>query len=186
MGQLRTLGLSHNHLSSVPPSLGTLHLCWQLHLDSNTLQQLPPSLAAMTALSDFSAADNQLQAAPPWLGTWTDLERLCLAGNYIGEVPPAALAPLTRLQELHLGSNLLTWLQLPCECDVGPRGAPCGCEARAPKSDRQRAVEALRKASGGGWRRRGRVGARWLAPWLVSQAQHRVVLAAYMKYTLHG
>ena len=100
----------------------------------------------MTALSDFSAADNQLQAAPPWLGTWTDLERLCLAGNYIGEVPPAALAPLTRLQELHLGSNLLTWLQLPCECDVGPRGAPCGCEARAPKSDRQRAVEALRKA----------------------------------------
>lgn len=66
------------------------------------------------------------------------LERLNLSGNYISEVKPSVLASLTCLQELKIGSNLLTCLHLP----VNPAGVS---RKEQQKSDRGSALEVLQK-----------------------------------------
>jgi internalin A len=108
-GHLTRLGLSHLHLSQLPPEIGRLIYLQSLELNGNQLQHLPTELGQLTSLQELGLSENQLTHLPAELGQLTSLQELSLFGNQLIQIP-GELGQLTSLQKLFLNENQLTVL----------------------------------------------------------------------------
>ena len=85
--QGKTLDLSGQRLTTLPPELGRLTALTRLDLANNRLTTLPPEIGQLTALTQLFLINNQLTTLPPELGRLTALRELFLAGNPLQEPP---------------------------------------------------------------------------------------------------
>lgn len=109
LNRLRTLRVTHNQLSELPQSLGTLSALTRLDLQENQLTDLPDSLAQLTQLQDLDLSHNQLQQLPAVIGNISALDELDVSYNQLTQLPDS-IGQLTTLTELDLRGNQLTGL----------------------------------------------------------------------------
>ncbi|MET0648934.1 MAG: COR domain-containing protein [Pyrinomonadaceae bacterium] len=102
----RTLNLSGQELTVLPPQLG--HLTNLVHLDisNNRLDSLPTVLWQLKGLKQLNLANNQLTALPADIRQLTNLKTLDLRNNNLTGIPPEVLE-LQHLSTLDLRDNPL-------------------------------------------------------------------------------
>jgi Leucine-rich repeat (LRR) protein len=132
---ITSLDVSNNMISALPEHLQRFHALTHLDVSTNQLSTLPVLLSALALLTDLRASDNSINHLPDALDL-PSLNSLSLCRNYLGKgLPPHfcqscqsslkvlrlsdnglgcggshvshALATLTALVELRLGSNSL-------------------------------------------------------------------------------
>ena len=108
LGQLETLKLQNNGLSSVADEVGRLEHLQVLLLEFNQLKEtLNPALSGCRSLTLLDASHNQLTGIPEVLAeAWGRLSRLVLHHNLLSSLP-SRLGQLSALTELDLHSNRL-------------------------------------------------------------------------------
>jgi len=74
--QLKTLNLSHNHLTQLPKSIGQLSALSQLNLSHNHLTSLPESFGQLSALTELNLEHNQLTSLPESLKQFLKQRRI--------------------------------------------------------------------------------------------------------------
>lgn len=110
MGQLHTLALGKNNLSSVPSNLGKMAELRELDLFMNKLRALPISEPAPPKLHSLMLRANRLaEVSETWLGL-TALTYLDISSNKVESL--AALANMARLTKLECSSCRLANLSL--------------------------------------------------------------------------
>eukprot|EP00095_Tigriopus_kingsejongensis_P011075 maker-scaffold23_size669530-snap-gene-5.21 protein:Tk11075 transcript:maker-scaffold23_size669530-snap-gene-5.21-mRNA-1 annotation:"protein toll" len=113
---LRTLDLSHNSFSQLPPrTFGQLRKLEHLNLANNNLNVIDDSaVAGLNSLTTLNLAHNQLVALPPKLLSTCcqHLQELHLQNNSLSGIPPGLLEGLEHLLVLNLSLNDITndWL----------------------------------------------------------------------------
>ena len=123
MVQLRSLNLSNNHLTAIPPEIGQLTKLQSLTLNGNYLTTLPPEIGGLTNLRELYLGENRINALPPEIGHLTYLTTLSVGPAYsrgereyiVSEVYqagdlsslPSEINKLTSLTELDLRYNPL-------------------------------------------------------------------------------
>jgi len=106
---LRDLDLSGNKLTTVPPSLLTLHGLRNLYVGGNDITHLPRGIKEFRKLRVFYLGGNKLRTIPDEISQLGHLIALILADNRL-ECLPEAICDLKRLQCLRLHHNRLTTL----------------------------------------------------------------------------
>ncbi|KAL1131431.1 hypothetical protein AAG570_011048 [Ranatra chinensis] len=104
---LRSLDLSANKLSCLPPTIGSFDALKSLVIDRNMLLDLPPEIGRLSKLEQFSATNNRIRTLPSELSRLANLKRVNLSNNEIEEFP-TALCSLKHLDALLLASNRIT------------------------------------------------------------------------------
>ena len=106
---LTSLDLGINQLTALPPEIWQLTNLTTLDLFGNQLTALPPEIGRLTNLTTLNLAAIQLSALPPEIGRLTNLTSLDLSGNGLTALPPE-IWQLTNLTTLGLGGTVLTTL----------------------------------------------------------------------------
>lgn len=106
---LRDLNLSGNRLTTVPPSLLSLHGLRNLFIGGNRITHLPRGIKEFKKLRVFYLGGNFLQQLPDEISHLSHLIALILADNQL-ECLPESICDLKRLQCLQLHQNRLTTL----------------------------------------------------------------------------
>ncbi len=86
---LKTLDLSWNGLTFLPPEFGALTELEVLILSKNYFEQIPPEVQKCRALKRFEIFYNPLRALPEWLAELPALELIRISQTFIKEIPPA-------------------------------------------------------------------------------------------------
>jgi leucine-rich repeat protein SHOC2 len=94
LARLKTLYLSDNTISNLPPAIGTLTQLTYLNLDRNQLTALPAEIGGLQALTYLRLNGNKLAALPDSIGTLKNLKRLYLKGNPLPEPEKARIKTL--------------------------------------------------------------------------------------------
>ncbi|HOC44124.1 MAG TPA: hypothetical protein PKJ99_14000 [Thermoanaerobaculales bacterium] len=133
LGNLGTLQLSDNSVTSLPPEIGSLSELRSVYLDGNPitslpaefwtlgvtdldlsrtqLGSLPAEIGQFTSLFSLYVEEMQLTALPETIGNLIHLYRLHAAGNNLASLP-ASIGDLASLYELDVSQNQLTALPL--------------------------------------------------------------------------
>jgi serine/threonine protein phosphatase PrpC/Leucine-rich repeat (LRR) protein len=107
---LRTLNISYNKLSAMPPSLTALTSLTSLSLGWNDIKVLPGAmLLSLGSLTALDMRSNRLRYLPIELGTLTQLRSLQLRRNRLS-ILPSQIGQLVQLRELGLMENRLSEL----------------------------------------------------------------------------
>lgn len=101
---LEVLSLSQNHLTTLPPALGTLTSLNQLHISNNKLTCLPEELGLLNQLQILKANNNRISSVPSSIGNCCSLIEIDLSSNLLVELPET-LGNLRNLKALHLSNN---------------------------------------------------------------------------------
>lgn len=106
LGNLRSLTLAHNALSSLPVGIGKIKRLQELNVQHNLLVHFPPQLCELRQLVVLNASNNKLEQLPEELGQLLSLESLYLSSNKVTILPPI-IGLLGALQRLNLQNNRL-------------------------------------------------------------------------------
>jgi len=109
MKSLRTLNLSGNRLTCVPPQLFDLSNLRNLFLGANHISSINPNINRCRRLRLLYLGGNQLKTLPPEIGDLSYMQVLLLSDNKLISLPET-VCNLRRLQCLHLHMNKLTTL----------------------------------------------------------------------------
>lgn len=108
---LRTLDISDNKFSVLPPEIGTFLQLKSLTVNRNKLSTLPSEISGLTKLETLSAIGNKLSSVPATLSQLINLKQVYLSENNVKEFP-LMLCGLKHLDILDLSTNKIT--TLPC------------------------------------------------------------------------
>lgn len=92
LGHLRVLNLNQNHLSSIPPEIGTLQTLEQLNLSNNLLDHIPAELGHLEQLQELYLDGNALTSFPHTLGELLNLRKLLLQKNKLRALPSVRMS----------------------------------------------------------------------------------------------
>lgn len=104
---LRTLDLSDNKLSALPPDIGSFKLLKQLNINKNRLVSLPTEIGKLVKLENFSACSNKLSALPSSLKNLSNLKQVHLSDNALSEFP-LVFCGIRHLDVLDVSKNKIT------------------------------------------------------------------------------
>ncbi|XP_067419901.1 volume-regulated anion channel subunit LRRC8D-like [Emydura macquarii macquarii] len=107
LARLTGLKLWHNHIATLPASIGAAGSLEELVLSHNELESLPPALFALTRLRHLDLSHNRLRLLPAEIGQLGALRRLSITGNRVRALPSQLFACL-ELTSLQLAANALT------------------------------------------------------------------------------
>jgi Leucine-rich repeat (LRR) protein len=96
------LYLHHNHLTVLPPEIGSLPNLMELTVSHNQLTTLPPEIANLKKLVSLNVASNRITQLPIEIGQMTSLTELYLSQNPIRHLPVKALSSLPHLKVLDI------------------------------------------------------------------------------------
>lgn len=85
--QLSSIGLSRNHISSLPKTIGKLIHLKFLSLESNLLKYLPDEIGDCKMLTMIGLSRNRLEFLPSTIGNLRKLQCLWLSDNRLHELP---------------------------------------------------------------------------------------------------
>ncbi|MEM7535202.1 MAG: leucine-rich repeat domain-containing protein [Chloroflexota bacterium] len=106
LSNLTTLYLYSNQLSSIPTEIGNLSNLTTLYLSSNQLSSIPTEIGNLSNLTRLSLDNNQLSSIPTEIGNLSELALLYLNQNQLNSLP-SSVVNLTNLQYLSLQNNQL-------------------------------------------------------------------------------
>jgi len=106
---LRTLNLSGNQLTCVPPQLFDLSSLRNLFLGANTITEINPAINRLRRLRLLYLGGNLLESLPQEIGDIQNLQILVLSDNRLRKLP-CSVCSLQKLKCLHLHRNRLTTL----------------------------------------------------------------------------
>jgi len=109
MKSLRTVNLSGNQLTCVPPQLFDLCSLRNLFLGANNIHEVNPAIARLRRLRLLYLGGNKLTTLPDEIGELTNMHVLLLSDNRLRRLPDS-ICQLRKLQCLHLHRNDLTTL----------------------------------------------------------------------------
>lgn len=104
---LRTLNLSENKLSSLPPSIGTFTQLKILNISKNRIGSIPAEVGQLIKLETLLANDNRLTALPATVSNLRSLRDVSLASNQLKSFP-TQFSALKHLNSLDLSRNRIT------------------------------------------------------------------------------
>lgn len=104
---LRTLDISDNKFTALPPEIGTFLQLKSLTANHNRLSVLPSELGGLTKLETLSVIGNKLSNIPPTLSQLINLKQLYLSENDI-KTFPSVVCGLKHLDILDLSKNKIT------------------------------------------------------------------------------
>eukprot|EP00824_Muranothrix_gubernata_P017515 TRINITY_DN35844_c0_g1_i1.p1 TRINITY_DN35844_c0_g1~~TRINITY_DN35844_c0_g1_i1.p1 ORF type:complete len:437 (+),score=75.48 TRINITY_DN35844_c0_g1_i1:60-1370(+) len=99
--RLQRLDLSHNRISSLPPSFFDLTSLRELNLEGNKLTSIHHAIAHLTDLSSLNLAQNRIESLPETFCSLTNLTKLNLRGHALTTLPPG-FGQLQQLRSLNL------------------------------------------------------------------------------------
>lgn len=105
-GNLRSLNLSHNKIADLPDSIGELKKLETLNLAGNGLSSLPEGIINLKVLKTVNLSQNSLQSFPLFLCQLTHLDFADLSDNKI-EVLPEGVEVLNAV-ELNVNRNSIS------------------------------------------------------------------------------
>jgi leucine-rich repeat protein SHOC2 len=103
-----TLSLSHNQLTKLPDSIGTLSDLTCLKLRDNQLTILPDNIGNLVKLSELDLSENKLDSIPSSINNLFNLEDLNLRANNQLKILPKEIINLVSLKRLNLSYTGLT------------------------------------------------------------------------------
>lgn len=104
---LRTLDISDNKFSALPPEIGTFLHLKSLTVNQNKLSALPVEIGGLTKLETLSVIGNNLSSVPATLSQLINLKQVYLSENDI-KTFPLLLCSLKHLDILDLSKNKIT------------------------------------------------------------------------------
>ncbi|KAF6204703.1 hypothetical protein GE061_018864 [Apolygus lucorum] len=113
-GNLRSLDLTFNKLSTLTPAIGDFSSMKVLVLDQNSLSSLPHEIGKLIKLETLSVAGNKLKSLPDSLEKCVSLKQVQLQSNQLTEFP-VMLCWLKHLDLLDLSANQVT--RIPREAE---------------------------------------------------------------------
>lgn len=87
LSALKTFGISHSSVKSLPEEICKCTLLVNLNMDYNQLIYLPDSIGNLKKLTKLSVQENQLASLPPSIGSLTSLELIWCQGNNLTTLP---------------------------------------------------------------------------------------------------
>ncbi|CAM8967598.1 unnamed protein product [Rhodiola kirilowii] len=107
--KLSSLFLRQNHLTTLPPALGSLTSLVHLIVADNKLTSLPAEIGLLTELKILNASNNRrvhrvITSIDPSIGNCKYLLELHLSSNLLSEIPET-VGNLQNLKELYLSNN---------------------------------------------------------------------------------
>jgi len=128
MKNLRTVNLSGNRLTCVPPQLLDIVSLRNLYLGANLIEEITSDICRLRRLRLLYLGGNQLRKLPEEIGLLPYMQVLLLSDNHLKKLPDS-LCNLLRLQCLHLHHNKLTTLphglvQIKSLSELSLRGNP--------------------------------------------------------------
>jgi len=106
---LRTVNLSGNQLTCVPPQLFDLASLRNLFLGANNITEVNPAITRLRKLRLLYLGGNKLTDLPQEIGELANMHVLLLSDNRLRRLPDS-ICQLKKLQCLHLHRNNLTTL----------------------------------------------------------------------------
>lgn len=103
---LRTLDISDNSISSIPPDIDSFKLLKSITCNNNKLTNLPEELGNLTKLETISFCGNKLEQLPFKLSQLINLKYVYLSGNHLKDFP-LILCGLRHLDVVDLSNNLI-------------------------------------------------------------------------------
>lgn len=100
-----SLGLTFCNLSDIPDEIGTLTRLKSIHAMRNRFTSFPVALTSVTSLTELSLARNDIQSLPHTLSRLSGLIQLSLSVNQLTDLSP--LVSLPRIQDIDLSGNRL-------------------------------------------------------------------------------
>ncbi|KAJ8309184.1 hypothetical protein KUTeg_014058 [Tegillarca granosa] len=104
---LRTLDLSENKLTELPPVIGSFSLLKNVGISHNKLERLPEELGNLKKLESLSLESNSITALPASFVNLAALRTLNLSSNKL-TVFPKQLIKLRQLDAVDLSKNKIT------------------------------------------------------------------------------
>ncbi|XP_073979965.1 leucine-rich repeat-containing protein 57-like [Rhodnius prolixus] len=104
---LRSLDLSSNKFSKLPPDIGSFLNLKSLIVDYNNLTELPMEIGNLNKLENLSITNNKLRSLPQSLSKLCNLKELSLQQNQLTEFP-VMLCDLKHLNMVDLSLNKIT------------------------------------------------------------------------------
>lgn len=128
MKSLRTINLSGNNLTCVPPQLLDVSSLRNLYLGANDITRVSGDINRLRRLRLLYLGGNKLRFLPNEIGDLPYMQVLLLSDNKLKSLPPS-LCNLSRLKCLHLHHNKLRTLphgliQLKSLCELSLRENP--------------------------------------------------------------
>eukprot|EP00095_Tigriopus_kingsejongensis_P010638 maker-scaffold1028_size131186-snap-gene-0.53 protein:Tk10638 transcript:maker-scaffold1028_size131186-snap-gene-0.53-mRNA-1 annotation:"hypothetical protein CAPTEDRAFT_182426" len=129
---LRELNLSHNQLTAINPEIGRLDMLIKFNLCHNQIKRLPPTMGRLTQATHIMLSHNQLVELPSEMSFLRllkvldlDLNQLATFGHVLADLTHLELLYARqnqilhfpnllhcgRLQEIHLGHNLIVEIE---------------------------------------------------------------------------
>ncbi|KAJ7964235.1 LRR repeats and ubiquitin-like domain-containing protein family [Quillaja saponaria] len=102
--RLTVLSMNQNHLTTLPPELGSLTSLRQLHVSNNKLCSLPSEIGLLTELEVLTANNNRISTIAGCIGNCSSLIEVDLSSNLLSELPET-FSKLINLKALHLSNN---------------------------------------------------------------------------------
>ena len=104
---LSTIWISNNKVAILPDEITNLTNLMRLYTSNNMLSYLPASIVKLTKLVILNASSNRLVSIPKEICQLTSLAKLILARNQLSSIP-REISELSGLIELNLSDNRLT------------------------------------------------------------------------------
>ncbi|XP_055677575.1 leucine-rich repeat-containing protein 57 [Lutzomyia longipalpis] len=104
---LKTLDISENRFTSLPPDLGKFTLVKSLNVSGNRIEALPEVLGLLIKLETLNACNNLLRHISPALGKLKNLKQVNLSNNQLSEFP-TMFCGLENLDMLDVSRNKIT------------------------------------------------------------------------------
>nr|AFK42552.1 unknown [Lotus japonicus] len=101
---LTVLSLNQNHITTLPPTLGSLNSLRELHISNNKLSGLPDEIGHLTQLQVLKANNNRMSKITEFIGNCHSLVEVDFSSNLLSELPETFFN-FSYLKVLHLSSN---------------------------------------------------------------------------------
>ncbi|XP_028768978.1 LRR repeats and ubiquitin-like domain-containing protein At2g30105 isoform X1 [Neltuma alba] len=103
---LTVLSLNQNHLTTLPPALGSLISLKELHVSNNKLVNLPNEIGHLTKLEVLRANNNRMSTVSEFIGNCCSLVEVDFSSNFLTELPET-FSSLSCLKALYLSNNAM-------------------------------------------------------------------------------
>lgn len=104
---LKTMDISENRFTSIPPDIAKFTLLKHLNVSSNKIETLDDAIGSLVKLETLNAANNFILLISPQLKNLTNLKQILLSNNQISEFPKI-FCGLQKLDMLDLSRNKIT------------------------------------------------------------------------------
>ncbi|XP_057430647.1 LRR repeats and ubiquitin-like domain-containing protein At2g30105 isoform X2 [Lotus japonicus] len=101
---LTVLSLNQNHITTLPPTLGSLNSLRELHISNNKLSGLPDEIGHLTQLQVLKANNNRMSKITEFIGNCHSLVEVDFSSNLLSELPETFFN-FSYLKVLHLSNN---------------------------------------------------------------------------------